>query len=228
MKLIISWIAIVLLSLSLNPSFGEITSVRDPSDLTKWTCDLLTFDQKSGSLESQQLVKKWLDACIERGLLTTEERELGALPHRGVSSVELEHVYSYSNFDLKKTIQLINDPTYPKNVYNFVLMGYDGLNNRTVVEPEFKKLLQTEIVGFGIDEPNNRIFVQVDSKYANQENYDRYEKIFRETIGPDVPIKFDVVERPVMTQLNRDFIIPIILAIIASIIGLVIYFKKRK
>ena len=227
--LIIIGVVLIFSFLSLSQALGEITTFRDPSDLTKWSCDLLTFDQKNGNLESQQLVKKWLDACIERGLLTTEERELGTLPHRGVSSRELEHVYSYSNFDLKKTIQLINDPSYPNNVYNFVLMSYEDLNNRMAVDPEFAKLLQTEVVGFGMDEQNKGIFITVDPKYANQENFDRYEEIFRETIG-DVKITFEVNKRTYSDdKKDFDFRILVFVVIGVSLSILLYYFwRKRK
>lgn len=227
--LVLIGVALTFSSLTLTQSFGELTYSKDPNDLSKWACDLLTFDQQQENVEENERVKKWLDVCVERGLLTPELRELAKI-HRGVSSRELGHVYSFANHDLEKTIQLLQDPNYPKNVFDPVLKAYDDLNNRLDVEPEFAKLLQTEVVGFGVDEQNKGIFIAIDPTYANQENFDKYEEIFRETIGEDMPIKFEVYERADSDdKTDFDFrILILILIIIAVSLSAAFYYFWRK
>lgn len=77
--------------------------------------------------------------------------------------------------------------------------NYEKLNDQLDVDPNFKRLLETEVVGFGTDEQTKGIFITVDPVFANEENYELYFKIFREVIGNDVPIAIEVNERAVPT-----------------------------
>ena len=113
-------------------------------------------------------------------------------------------------------------------IENSALNAYEQLNYRLSTDSEFAQLVQTEVVGFGVDEPNQGIFIVVDPLHANQENFERYEQIFRTTIGEDIPISFEVRERAgVVDVQDPDFRI---LAIISVLMGLVaaIYYLWRK
>ena len=220
----------------LTLTFSSLVSFYDVYGLTinkpelnKSNCELFAFEQHSNNFEFRDKVHVILDECIEKGLITDEDIEFLQSPHRGISSREFEHVYSIANGDIRKVIQIIQDPNYPKNIFDPVLKAYEDLNNRLVVEPEFAKLLQTEVVGFGVDEQNNGIFITVDPKYVNQENFDRYEEIFRETIG-DVKITFEVNERANSDdKTDFDFRILVLVVIGVSLSVFIYYFwRKRK
>jgi len=107
------------------------------------------------------------------------------------------------------------------------LNAYEQLNHRLSTDSEFAELVQTEVVGFGIDESNQGIFIVVDPDYANRENFERYEEIFRDTIGDDISITFEVRERgnPAERK-DPDFILLILIPILA--LSAVIYYLSRK
>lgn len=69
--------------------------------------------------------------------------------------------------------------------YLLTLDAYEKLNNRTRADLEFERLMQTEVIGFEVDDPNKGIFISVDPKFATKENFAKYENMFRETIGDD-------------------------------------------
>lgn len=197
-------------------------------ELNKSNCELFAFEQYSNNFEFRDKIQTILDECVEKELITNEDIEFLQSPHRGISSREFAHVYSITNGDVRKVIQIIQDPNYPKNIFDPIFKAYEDLNNRLVVEPEFAKLLQTEVVGFGVDEQNSGIFITVDPKYANQENFDKYEEIFRETIG-DVKITFEVNKRADLDDKSDfDFRILVFVVIGVSLSILLYYFWRNK
>lgn len=72
---------------------------------------------------------------------------------------------------------------------------YELLNDRLDTDADFKRLLETEVVGFGTDESTKGIFITVSPPFANQENYERYFSVFRETLGSETTIAIEVNER---------------------------------
>ena len=147
----------------------------------------------------------------------------------GFSSREISQAYSLANGDVEEAIKILQDPNYPKNILDPVLKAYEDLNNRLAVDLEFKKLMEIEVVGFGIDEPNDAIFIVVDPMYANQENFDKYEEILRETIGDDILITFEVNERANSID-KEDFdsrILLILLVVPVVFVVVFVYFKKK-
>jgi len=112
---------------------------------------------------------------------------------------------------------------------NFALNAYEQLNYRLDTDPEFAQLVQTKVVGFGVDEQNQGIFIVVDPTYANQENMDNYEEIFRETIGESIPITFEVRERAGVAETqDYDFRIPAIVSILIGLVVAIYYFWRKK
>lgn len=227
--LVLIGVALTFSSLTLIQSFSEITYSKDPHDFDKQDCELLALDHWQPTEKGREISKKWLDVCIERGLITSEIAEL-AESVSSFSTRDKSAAYRFSNGDIEETIKILQHPNYPKNVFDPVLKAYDDLNNRLVVEPEFAKLLQTEVVGFGVDEQNKGIFISIDPTYANQENFNKYEEIFRETIGEDMPIKFEVHERADSDdKTDFDFRILILIIIAVSLSAALYYFwRKRK
>lgn len=73
--------------------------------------------------------------------------------------------------------------------------NYDKLNKQLQNDSDFKRLLETEIVGFGIDESTKGIFITVDPAFTTPENFDAYFKIFRKIVGDDIAIAIEVNER---------------------------------
>ena len=88
--------------------------------------------------------------------------------------------------------------------------------------------MQTEVVGFGIDGPNKGIFI-VDPKFANKENFEKYENIFRETIGDDIPVLFEINERGSFSEgKDPDYVLVVLIPILALIGAIFYLWKKRK
>lgn len=112
---------------------------------------------------------------------------------------------------------------------DFAFNAYEQLNYRLDTDSEFLQLLQTEVVGFGVDELNEGIFIVVDPMYADQENFDKYEEIFRVTIGEDVPIKFEVRERAdSIDKEDPDFFIFLVIIFILVFSAAIIYFWRNR
>ncbi len=108
------------------------------------------------------------------------------------------------------------------------LDAYEKLNNRTKTDVEFEQLMQIEIVGFGVDEPNRGIFIVVDPKFATQENFAKYENIFRDTVGDNIPVRFEINERGSFPEgKDPDYVI-LILAPILALIGVTFYLWRRR
>jgi hypothetical protein len=115
--LIIFALSLTLAFSLLISSYGASDLVINTVDLNKWQCGSLAFDQNNNNFEFRDRVKEILDECVEKGLITREEIELAQSPHRGISSREFERVYSIANGDIEKTMKIINDPNYPKNIF---------------------------------------------------------------------------------------------------------------
>ena len=112
--------------------------------------------------------------------------------------------------------------------YLLVLDAYEKLNNRTKTDMEFEQLMQTEVVGFGVDEPNKGIFVVVDPKFANKENFEKYENTFRESVGDNVPVRFEINERGSLPEgKDPDYVLLIVIPILA-LIGTIFYLWRRR
>ena len=109
------------------------------------------------------------------------------------------------------------------------LNAYEQLNYRLATDTNFAHLLQTEVVGFGVDEQNKGIFIVVDPMYANQENFDKYEEIIRGTVGENIPIRFEVNERAGSIDQDLDFRILALVSIPVIFSPAIYYFwRKRK
>lgn len=78
---------------------------------------------------------------------------------------------------------------------SFLYEKYELLNQQLDKDPNFKRLLETEVVGFGIDEAEQGILVTVQSDFAKDENYERYFGVFRAIVGNDIPIVIEQTER---------------------------------
>ena len=113
--------------------------------------------------------------------------------------------------------------------YDLALDAYEKLNDRTRTDLEFDKLMQTEIVGFGTDGENKGIFVVVDPKFAIKKNFAKYENIFRETIGEDIPLRFEINERGSFPEgKDPDYILLILIPILALIGAIFYIWRKRR
>jgi hypothetical protein len=109
------------------------------------------------------------------------------------------------------------------------LNAYEQLNYRLDIDIKFAQLVQTEVVGFGVDEHNEGIFIVVDPMYASPENLEKYEETFRETIGKDISIKFEIRERGVsVDNKDPDFILLALLIIPVFCITIYYFWRKRK
>lgn len=111
--LIIIGIALTFTSLSFSQAFSETIHTFE---YTKTGCDMLAIDQIQSVLEEKEWIKTTLSECVERGLITSELVELGGTVW-GHSTRELSTVYGLTHGDIEKTIQLLQDPNYPINVF---------------------------------------------------------------------------------------------------------------
>jgi len=112
-------------------------------------------------------------------------------------------------------------------VDDVALNAYEKLNYRLSTDPEFAQLVQTEVVGFGVAEQNKGIFIVVDPLHANQENLDDYEEIFRDTIGENIPVLFEIRERA-DSQVKKDPDVMILVLVIIPVFCITIYYFWRK
>jgi len=109
------------------------------------------------------------------------------------------------------------------------LDAYEKLNDRTRTDVKFEQLMQTEVVGFGVDESSKEIFIVVDPKFATQENFAKYKNIFRETIGDDIPVRFEINERGSFPEGRDPDYVLLVLAPVLVLIGVTFYlWRKRK
>ena len=111
--LIIIGVALTFTSLPSSQSFSE---TQHTTEITKFLCDMLAIDQIQSVLEEKKWIKTTLAECVERGLITSELVELGATVW-GHSTRELSIVYGLTHGDIEKTIQLLQDPNFPINVF---------------------------------------------------------------------------------------------------------------
>ena len=111
---------------------------------------------------------------------------------------------------------------------NEELDAYEKLNDRTRTDAEFEQLMQTEVVGFGVDESNKGIFIVVDPKFATQENLEKYENLFRETIGDDIPVRFEINERGSFSDGKDPDYVFLVLVPILVLIGAIFYLWMRR
>lgn len=111
--LIIFALFLVFSSLTFSQVFSETIHTFE---YTKIGCDMLAIDQTQSALEEKKWIKTTLAECVERGLITSELVELGATVW-GHSTRELSIVYGLTHGDIEKTIQLLQDPNYPINVF---------------------------------------------------------------------------------------------------------------
>ena len=108
------------------------------------------------------------------------------------------------------------------------LDAYEKLNNRTRTDLEFEQLMQTEVVGFGVDDPNKGIFIAVDPKFATKENFAKYENIFRETVGYDIPVRFEINERGSFPEGKDPDYILLVLVPVLALIGVTFYLWRKR
>lgn len=112
-RLLIIIVVALTLSLSFSQSFSETIHTFEYS---KIGCDMSAIDQIQSVLEEKEWIKTTLDECVKRGLITPELVELGATVW-GHSTRDLSYVYGLTHGDIEKTIQLLQDPNYPINVF---------------------------------------------------------------------------------------------------------------
>ena len=112
--------------------------------------------------------------------------------------------------------------------YILALNAYEKLNDRTRTDSGFEQLFQTEVVGFGVDEPNKGIFIVVEPKFATKENLEKYENIFRETIGDDIPVRFEINERGSFPEGKDPDYVLLVLVPVLVLIGAIFYFWRKR
>ena len=112
--------------------------------------------------------------------------------------------------------------------YILALDAYEKLNDRTRTDSEFDKLMQTEIVGFGVDDPNKGIFITVEPNFATKENFAKYENIFRETIGDDIPVGFEIGERGSLPERKDPEYLLLVLIPVLALVGAIFYLSRKR
>lgn len=109
-------IILAIVALPFSQSFSESISIADPYDFDKQDCELLALDHWQPTTEGRKTSKKWLDVCIERGLITSEIVEL-AESISGFSTRDISAAYRFSNGDIEETIKILQHPDYPLNMH---------------------------------------------------------------------------------------------------------------
>lgn len=124
-KFPLTTIILAIVALPFSQSFGESIPIADPYDFDKQDCELLALDHGQPTVEGRETSKKWLDVCIERGLITSEIVEL-AESVSGFSTRDKSAAYRFSNGDIEETIKILQHPDYPLNMYTSdVLRKYE-------------------------------------------------------------------------------------------------------
>ena len=185
--------------------------------LTSLPC-LLVFGEPTGVLSAEEFSEQINK--FARDFETIQKRVNFA-----ITTTEYYTVYGLANGDVEEAIKIFNHPDYPYSAYDYTLKAYESITNKRIVEPDFDRLFDTEIVDFKIDKKNDEIVIMVNQKYANQENFDRYEKNFRGSMHDSVPLSFEVIQTAVEPE---DYTSTVIVFVIVSGILIVYFVRKNK
>jgi len=63
-------------------------------------------------------------------------------------------------------------------------------------DKKFTKWMNTELVGFGIDEKQELLFIDIDPSFANQKNAMKYKQKIKSILSPSTEFEFRQIERP--------------------------------
>ena len=212
-----------------------------------------TYDQRLGFLDSnqQQIRINGKNGIASESLLISSSNGqktysnsrvtvfLDDVQLRVTSQVPLEHILKIAESMISQDKAQCKNPEtilvggvcqkITNSGYILALDAYEKLNDRTRTDSEFDNLMQTEIVGFGIDEPNKGIFIVVDPKFATKENFAKYENIFRETIGGDIPVRFEINERGSFPEgKDPDYILLVLIPVLVLIGAIFYLWRKRR
>ena len=185
--------------------------------LTSLPC-LLVFGEPTGVLSAEEFSEQINK--FARDFETIQKRVNFA-----ITTSEYYAVYGLANGDVEEAIKIFNHPDYPYSAYDYTLKAYESHTSRRSHDPDFDRLFDTEIVGFKMDKKNDEIVIMVNQKYANQENFDRYEKIFRGSMDDSVPLSFEIIQTAVEPE---DYTATVILFVIVSGILIVYFVRKNK
>lgn len=109
-------IGVTLISLSLSQALGQSADLVNSFNYNKQSCELLIFDQWQPTAEGKEWAKKILDECVKRGFITQELADM--TPNlTGYGTASVATAYQFANGDIWKTIQLLQDPNFPINVF---------------------------------------------------------------------------------------------------------------
>jgi len=82
------------------------------------SCNRSALSQWQPTVEGMEKTAKFLDICIQRGFMTSEIIEIGKNAN-GYSTLRTDAAYEFSNYDVKKTIELLQDPCFSYKGYDF-------------------------------------------------------------------------------------------------------------
>ncbi len=134
-----------------------------------------------------------------------------------------------ANGDREEAIKIFNHPDYPFNIYDMNGRSLIWIDDRRQIDPEFDQMFVHEIVDYKSDEEDLGILLLIDEKYANPENYDRYEDLIRAVVDRELPITFQVYKPTSFSGENSfDFIIPMMSFVAVTSIMIVFLVKKNK
>lgn len=63
-------------------------------------------------------------------------------------------------------------------------------------DKKFNKWMNTELVGFGIDEKQELLFIDIEPSFANQKNAMKYKQKIKSILSPSTEFEFRQIERP--------------------------------
>lgn len=63
-------------------------------------------------------------------------------------------------------------------------------------DKKFNKWMNTELVGFGIDEKQELLFIDIEPSFANQKNAMKYKEKIKSILSPSTEFEFRQIERP--------------------------------
>jgi len=94
---------------------SEIFLNPDDFSYQKHSCELMIFDLWQPTAEGREWAKNVLDKCVKKGIITQELADM-APSLRGYGSGSITSAYSYAKGDIWKTIEILQDPDFPRNI----------------------------------------------------------------------------------------------------------------
>ncbi len=122
-----------------------------------------------------------------------------------ITDHEWYRVYGLANGDPEKAIEIFNHSDYPFNVFDLNGQSITWIDDKRLIDPEFDVLFVHEILDYKSDQQDLGILLLIDERYANQENYDRYEELLRPIISMHLPMTFQVYQPVTNASDYEDF-----------------------